>query len=109
MRAFVKAAVAPALLLLAAVPPAAAQPACSAATAGARMCMAGEACACAYDRGGQLTAAAPGWRWSCSLLQSCDAPVPATLDNGQGAYPIILDQPTIQLPASRTLSGGPTY
>lgn len=109
MRAFVKAAALPALLLLGSVPLAAAETACSPASAGARMCMAGEACTCAYDRGGQLTATAPGWRWSCSLLQSCDTPVPATLDNDQSNYPIILEQPSIQLPASRVVSGGPTY
>jgi hypothetical protein len=86
-----------ALGLASGVAAARAQPACSAANAGARICMVGQACTCGYDHGGQLTATPPGWRWSCSLLETCDPPRPApSLEGGQGsAYPMIIE-PNVQ-------------
>ena len=113
MLAIVKRTVLPAILALGAPASyAAAQPACSSSNAGARMCMTGEACTCAYDRGGQLTATPPGWRWSCSLLESCGARLPATINDGHGgsqnSYPMMIE-PNIQLPYSGNMSRGPTY
>jgi hypothetical protein len=108
----------PALLALAAPAALAAEPVCSQSHAGARMCMAGEACTCTYDRGGQLTATPPGWRWSCSLLETCGERPPATIDNGQGgngqgsngqgSYPMVIE-PNIQLPGPTGGRSGPSY
>jgi hypothetical protein len=96
----------PASLLAAGAAPAAAQPACSAANAGARICMVGEACTCGYDRGGQLTATPPGWRWSCSLLETCAPPPPMPLEGGQAnAYPMVIE-PNVQWNQGGTSAAG---
>ena len=73
-----------------------AQPACTPTQAGARICMVGQACTCTYDRGGQLTAQPPGWRWTCSLLETCEPPPPATLPSDSSTPPMMMLAPTVE-------------
>ncbi len=85
-------------VLLACMAAAMAQPACNQSHAGARICMVGQACTCEYDRGGQLTGHPPGWRWTCGLLQTCEADPPAMLGYGDAGQqpPVVLEDPVIQ-------------
>ena len=52
-------------------------PACTQARAGQRACMAEQACECRYERGGSMLSQPAGWRWSCSILATCEAVTPA--------------------------------
>ena len=52
-------------------------PACTQARAGQRTCMAEQACECRYERGGTMLSQPGGWRWSCSILTTCEALTPA--------------------------------
>lgn len=73
--------IAAAVLLAAAAPP----PVCSAAHDGVQICMTQQVCVCTHDPGGILSGRAPGWRWSCDILQECDSDSPA--DAGTGVPP----------------------
>jgi hypothetical protein len=61
-------------------------PTCSAARDGIQVCMTGQICTCAYDPGGTLAGRKPSWRWSCSIMQTCDTAAPAGPD-AQAAPP----------------------
>jgi len=69
-----------AAMLVATGHPARAQPVpCTPAHAGARTCMEGSVCECAYESGGTMLRTPPGWHWQCSIMQMCDETVPAEL------------------------------
>ena len=80
-------------------------PACGPAHDGAQICMSQQVCRCTHDAGGLLSGRAPGWRWSCDIMQTCDMDVPADLGPPQsagGVGPIYvtpdLTQPTGAMP-----------
>jgi hypothetical protein len=54
-------------------------------------------CLCAYDRGGQLTGRAAGWRWNCDLLRGpgVAAPVPSAGDPPQQLPPGFMYAPQL--------------
>lgn len=57
---------------------------CGASWEGLLACMAGRACICRTERGGQLTGRPGGFRWDCGVLRPDCAPAPA------GAAPVDL-------------------
>ena len=94
------------LLLLATAATARAQalpPACGPSHDGVQIRMSQQLCRCAHDRGGTLTGEAPGWRWSCNIMQTCDMDVPADLgaspQSAGGVGPIYVT-PSVTPPAS---------
>ena len=82
-----------AALLLSLAAPARAEelpPACGPAHDGVQVCMAQQVCTCGHDAGGTLAGRAPGWRWRCHIMQTCDMDAPATppeAGGGGGAWP----------------------
>lgn len=50
---------------------------CGASREGALACMAGRACLCRHERGGQLTGRPDGFRWDCGALRPDCGPAPA--------------------------------
>ena len=75
-------------------------PACTPARAGQRTCMAEQACECRYERGGSMLSQPAGWRWSCSILTTCEPITPA------GPRPRGLPDGMVYAPSQTTSSGG---
>jgi hypothetical protein len=64
---------------------------CTAAAEGMLACMAGRACVCRFERGGQLTGRGDRFAWDCSPLHpDCPAasPMPATPPDLQVIMPM---------------------
>ena len=84
-------------------------PACGPAHDGVQICMSQQVCRCAHDAGGVLAGRAPGWRWSCDIMQTCDMDVPADLGpppSAGGVGPIYVT-PNLTPPTNSGASSGP--
>ncbi|MBY0338963.1 MAG: hypothetical protein K2X11_20285 [Acetobacteraceae bacterium] len=86
------------ILLLAALPAAAQTPlpVCIPQRDGMVHCFENRLCVCRYERGGQLTGRADGYRWDCGALRPDCRPAPADLPPGmQSPWPPYLPPPHV--------------